>query len=450
MFKFTNSSRGIFIAIICILTLSNLPARADNTEYLLDQKTILDEKTLDLTFPWEISDGAQFKFKFNETPMQGKNLNVDFSFSSQVPNINKELARIKKGELVYEPDGSVWAFEYNTEIHSIFAILNFSLSCTSAKGALTSSPNYSVFRLINGFKSYDFKSGGGLSISDWAAARNIKPENQLFENQNRISYLVPKDCNKLLMRTNARLYVAYSGAWFYQYNGVRYKPSSANVRPPVTENKWPDYTIYTFGKISTPTPSKSPLLNKTTPKPTVSNTAIKIVKEGANCTQPGKITNSGGVNYICGKVANKLIWIATTASGSKSSTSPFPTSAAKNCSTDSRWVKGYIGSDVKTEPGFPLTALVFENLSDCNLAISATASFLCPDGGVQKLTNTILSTGNIPLSPRQKLTISLQINKYFPQATQQCYLLTGYRTNLVNINTYSSSPIKALILSATP
>lgn len=450
----------ISILLIALLTSNSPMSFGEQSENTLDPNTFLDEKIVKLTYPWEINDGAEYSVKFDSYPQQAKILNVNVGFTSKVPNVNKELSRIKKGELVYSTDGGIWAFSNDSEIQTMFAILNISVGCKLQNSNYNFSPNYSFFRLITGFDSYEFKSGGGISFKEWTDARGIKSVNQRLDGQNQFSYLIPKDCTKLVLRVESRLHVGYSGAMLYKYNGVIYNPPSSNVRPAVTENRWPEYTIFTFStpkiqvNASSTKTSKSLTSAKPTSKSTISasTSGQTKVKEGGSCTQAGKISNISGENFVCGKVGSKLIWIAI-ASGVKPSKAPSASTATQTCSTDPKWLRATVGQDTISEPGFALSALIFENLSNCNLSISATASFICPDGGTLKLSNSILSTGNFPLAPREKLIISRpnQVSRFFPQATQQCYSLTGYRTNLVNINTYSNNnQIRSVILSSTP
>ena len=455
MVKKNYTVRSFLLTSIIVLT-STFTTNTEAVENSLDQNTFLEQKSLKLSYPYEVNDGAEFKFRFDALPQASKILNVDIDFDSKVPDLNKILSGIKNGDLVYATDDVVWAFDYDTEIQTMFALLDFQLGCKLLNGSYTYSPNYTFFRLINGFRSYDFKSGGGLSISEWIAARSLKAENIKFEGQNRISYLIPSNCANLLLQVSAKLHVGYSGAWFYQYNGVRYKPTSTNVRPPVRENRWPEYSIYTIAKVATSKATSTPKptsKTQSTTTPASSETKSSSIKEGSSCSTAGKLISSGKTKFVCGKIANKLIWIeikggSDTTDAEKSS--PTPSTKTKICSTESKNIRSYVGSDNKTEPGFPLTALIFENLSDCNLSVSATASFLCPDGGALKLTNSIRSTGSFPIGPKQKLTISIQINKYFPQAIQQCFLLTGYRPNVVQIDSYHNNAITTLILSSTP
>lgn len=125
------------------------------------------------------------------------------------------------------------------------------------------------------------------------------------------------------------------------------------------------------------------------------------------------------------------------------------TNVTKNCSPSTSRVRASYGS-VSME-GFNVSAYVFENMSDCNISISASVRFLCPNGGVLSESRAIFTTGIFPLSPKQKLGItSLLVPRYFPQALQQCYQLTGYRSNLVFFSNFSNPDPQVLVLTSQP
>ncbi|MEN9325495.1 MAG: hypothetical protein RL414_1249 [Actinomycetota bacterium] len=125
-----------------------------------------------------------------------------------------------------------------------------------------------------------------------------------------------------------------------------------------------------------------------------------------------------------------------------------PASTTPNCTTDSRNVRASVGAD--NSQGANLTALVFQNLSNCNLSVSATAGFICPDGSALKLQNSIRSTGFFALKPKQTLYVSYNVTSVFTLATQQCAFLTGYRTNMVVIDHFRQNPINVSVLTAMP
>lgn len=121
----------------------------------------------------------------------------------------------------------------------------------------------------------------------------------------------------------------------------------------------------------------------------------------------------------------------------------------KSCSTKSGIVRATLGTDASR--GENISAFIFENASDCKLAISATVTVVCPSGGVLMLSNSIRTTGSFSLQGKESLAISgLNFSQYFPQALQQCFLLTGYKSNLVMLSDLVRPAPSVIILSATP
>jgi hypothetical protein len=119
------------------------------------------------------------------------------------------------------------------------------------------------------------------------------------------------------------------------------------------------------------------------------------------------------------------------------------------CSPSTSQVRAYFGSTLID--GLNMSSYIFENLSNCNISISATARFLCADGKVLKETNAIMSTGTLPLAPKQKLAVTNGgASKYFPQALQQCYQMTGYYSNLVFFSNFSNPNPSVLVLTSQP
>lgn len=149
---------------------------------------------------------------------------------------------------------------------------------------------------------------------------------------------------------------------------------------------------------------------------------------------PSQYPNAIKTNYVVGG----------TQSGTNTSQS------TKTCSTNSGIVKAGLGSDSSQGAG-NLIAFIFENTSDCNLGISATVTVVCPSGGVLKLSNNVRTTGAFSLRGKESLAITgLNFNRYFPQALQQCFQLTGYSSNLVQISNLVGPGPSAMITSATP
>ncbi len=192
--------------------------------------------------------------------------------------------------------------------------------------------------------------------------------------------------------------------------------------------------------------SKTPAPTKTKAK----SSSSKVIKDGSSCSSAGKITSVSGVNLVCAKIGSKLVWVSLSDSGAKTKPTPRPTTIApksKSCSPDSSEVESYIGAD--NSQGENLAALVFENLSECNLTLSVVASFICLDGGTLKPGNVIQSTGTFALRSKEKLLVT-QVSRYFPLLSQQCFQLTGYRTNTARIDTFYGGSPRATVISSTP
>ena len=144
--------------------------------------------------------------------------------------------------------------------------------------------------------------------------------------------------------------------------------------------------------------------------------------------------NAIKTNYIVGGTQNNAITSQPT----------------KTCSTNSGIVKAGLGSDSSQGAG-NLIAFIFENTSDCNLGISATVTVVCPSGGVLKLSNSVRTTGAFSLRGKESLAVTgLNFNRYFAQALQQCFQLTGYSSNLVQISNLVGPGPSVMITSATP
>jgi hypothetical protein len=192
--------------------------------------------------------------------------------------------------------------------------------------------------------------------------------------------------------------------------------------------------------------SKTPAPTKTKGK----SSSSKVIKDGSSCSTAGKITNVSGVNLVCAKIGSKMVWVSLSDSGVKTKPTPIPTTVApkgKSCSPDLSEVDSYIGAD--NSQGENLAALVFENLSECNLTVSVVASFICLDGGTLKPGNVIQSTGTFALRSKEKLLVT-QVSRYFPLLPQQCFQLTGYRTNTARIDTFYGGSPRATVISSTP
>lgn len=193
--------------------------------------------------------------------------------------------------------------------------------------------------------------------------------------------------------------------------------------------------------------------------------AYSALKSGDTCKSLGQTTISNGISYTCIKVGSKMVWgkgVAVDtydAAFAKAFLAEAQVEASRilanaksiatqmsnppHCSTSSSRVSSSIGGD----PSTGLKALVFENSGICDLVVRASASFLCPDGKTLKTSNSIIGTGTFPLKASEKLLVSYNIQRYFPQTLTDCRLLTGYSTNTVIIDTYHQLP-SVMILSA--
>jgi endonuclease III-like uncharacterized protein len=118
------------------------------------------------------------------------------------------------------------------------------------------------------------------------------------------------------------------------------------------------------------------------------------------------------------------------------------------CTTNSSNVRASVGTD--NTQGDNLTSLIFQNLSNCNLSVSATATFICANGNIMKLQNSIRSSGLFTLKAKQLLYVSYNVTSVFPMATQQCFSQTGFRSNLVWIDHWRENPINVVVLTSTP
>jgi len=406
-------------------------------------------------YPWEISEGVKFAYKFSTLPKPGTNAVLDVDFLAADPNLQKATTSVNTYNRVVESgirEGFVYYFNSPVTIENIYTTLDLTFYCESKKSAAANTTSVSIHRLVKPFTSYEYKTPGARTFETFNRDIHlIKPEQLVLDNQKQVSVSIPSDCLKLyLQRSLLTIWVDYTNPWFVSFNGQRYSVPNPSSRLSVSSssNVNGSVLLMNFGPASSSAPSSKV---KSTPTPTKSPTkpvVTKVVKEGASCTPAGKITQASKINLVCAKVGTKLIWVALSSSSPSKSSSP-TSIATKVCNTNSNSVRSYLGSD--TSEGFSLAALVFENLSDCNLSISATATFICPDGGPLKPTNALQSTGSFALAPKQKLLITgPYVNRYFPLVTQQCFQLTGVKTNNPSIDTYYRGPLRATVLTSTP
>jgi hypothetical protein len=199
----------------------------------------------------------------------------------------------------------------------------------------------------------------------------------------------------------------------------------------------------------------------------IPSAAHAAISAGGKCTKVGQEVNAGGKKFTCIKSGKNLVWNSGSSAYtytpafaaqllakaqdqaanvlSDANTQAAQASAAPNCgNANNSWISASIGA----EPINNLRALVFENRSVCDIGFVATAAFLCPDGKVQKISNTINSSAAITLKASQKLLISSNISYYFSSALTQCALLTGYRSSTINIDSYHQGP-QVRVVSST-
>ena len=415
-------------------------------------------------YPWEISKGVKFSTKFLNTPKPGADAILDLGFIADDPDLQKATTSVNKYFRVVESgvrEGFVYYFNTPISIENIYATLDLKFVCKGTKKVSVSS--FSVHRLVKPFTSYEYKTPGSRNFETFSKEiHGIKRENLIFDDKKQVSFPIPTDCVTLyLQNSNLTIWVDYTNADFVTYGSQRFKVTSPSSRLAVTSNSntASNLQIFSdnsgFGNILMNFGTTVSSASKTTKtpvavKPTLKSSKSTVVKEGAKCTTAGKITNASGNNLVCAKIGSKLIWVSLSGSGTSNSAAPTPTPApSKLCSTNSNLIRSYIGAD--SSQGANLTALVFENLSDCNLSVSATASFICPDGGTLKPSNALQSTGSFAVGPKQKMAITgLSVTRYFPLLSQQCFQLTGFRTNNPQIDTFYGGPLRATILTSTP
>ena len=185
-------------------------------------------------------------------------------------------------------------------------------------------------------------------------------------------------------------------------------------------------------------------------------TSHASVTPGAKCSKAGDERISGGLIFTCKKSRSKLVWsqgekapeydkafasallLEAQARASQiladAKTKAKQISSPPNCTTSNSIASVSLGSDGN------LLSLIFSNPGICDLTVRATAAFLCPDGRVQKISNYVISTGIFPLRAGEKLFVNINVSYYFPQVINECRLLTGYSSNLVNISSYHQPP----------
>lgn len=174
------------------------------------------------------------------------------------------------------------------------------------------------------------------------------------------------------------------------------------------------------------------------------------VIQGSKCSKVGDKQTFNGLTFTCKKSGSKLLWsqgvkeqgydtafakshlaeaqakatkILTDAKSSAEQISSPPYCVTQNSSA---YVS--IGGDESTG----LRALIYENPGICDITVRASAAFRC-DSPLPPSKNTVTSTGVFPLRAKEKLVVSYNISRYFPQVLLECRLLTGVSSNTVNI-----------------
>jgi hypothetical protein len=193
--------------------------------------------------------------------------------------------------------------------------------------------------------------------------------------------------------------------------------------------------------------------------------ADAAVKVGDSCKSAGQTTTVNGSRLICTKSGSKLSWsIVAKADGYDAAFARAYLAEAKKtaakilsdakltaeqmskppyCSTGNSRAYASIGGD----PSTGLKALFFDNPGVCDLEVRATASFLCPDGKVQKVSNVVSSSGTFTLKAGQSLKVSYNIPSFFPQVLTDCRNLTRYASSTVNISTFHQAPRVSVVSS---
>ena len=186
--------------------------------------------------------------------------------------------------------------------------------------------------------------------------------------------------------------------------------------------------------------------------------ALAAVKEGSICTKLNSISSVGDYKYRCIKSGKKLVWgkgvkveiydaafAQTFLSQAKNNAAQILADAKKKadqissppfCTTSNSIASVTLGGDGPDN----LLSLIFKNSGICDISVRASAAFLCSDGGVQKTSNYVTSTGIFPLRAGEKLSVALNVSYYFPQVLNECRLLTRYSSSSVRISTYHQFP----------
>lgn len=174
------------------------------------------------------------------------------------------------------------------------------------------------------------------------------------------------------------------------------------------------------------------------------------IKSGTECKVLGQKKTSNGSKYECISGEKKFYWKNISEKSTPNKKSPSPTPSAKSpltssCNPDKARAIGTLGS--KNYQGDLLSALIIENVSNCNLLASVSVTFLCPSGGALQASNWVISSTTVSLKPLEKLAIaSVEVQRYFVTIKEQCFRLTNTAANSFWVS--ENAPINVRIISA--
>ena len=135
------------------------------------------------------------------------------------------------------------------------------------------------------------------------------------------------------------------------------------------------------------------------------------IKAGANCTKLKSTAVSAGIKYTCIKSGSKFVWNK----GVRVPT-PKPSIETKNCNTKSSNARIYYDWVGDGEYGAD-PVLSVENLSDCNLGVSISATGVCK----WSMHLMIPLQLQYNLRPREILRVNkYALGEFFPFADMQC------------------------------
>ena len=90
-------------------------------------------REVSLTYPWEVSEGVKFSYKFSTTPKPGTNALLDIDFLATYPNLQKAIKLVNDMNKVYKcgptRKGFVYYFGWPNTNENIYATLNLTFTC---------------------------------------------------------------------------------------------------------------------------------------------------------------------------------------------------------------------------------------------------------------------------------------------------------------------------------